>query len=120
MKEFMKDNFKLRIAVATKSGVIVDQHFGHVSELYVYEYFNGSIKFIGIRNIDKYCNGNVECDENYDKLSMIINTIADCDAVIAMRIGDSPRIKLNQKGIRVFTAYDKIEESIKKIASELE
>lgn len=111
---------KLQVAVATKSGLIVDQHFGQVSELYVYEYFNGNAKFIEKRNIDKYCNGKEECDEKEDKISMIINTIADCDAVIAMRIGDSPRMKLNQKGIKVFTTYDKIEDSVKKVAAEME
>lgn len=110
---------KFQVAVATKSGMIVDQHFGQVSELYVYEYLNGSAKFIEKRNVDKYCNGSQECDEQEDKISMIINTIADCDAVIAMRIGDSPKMKLNQKGIRVFTTYDKIEDSVKKVAAEM-
>lgn len=110
---------KFQVAVATKSGMIVDQHFGQVSELYVYEYFNGNAKFIEKRNVDKYCNGNQDCDEKDDKISMIINTIADCDAVIAMRIGDSPKLKLNQKGIRVFTTYDKIEDSVKKVATEM-
>ncbi|WP_099466933.1 nitrogenase cofactor biosynthesis protein NifB [Konateibacter massiliensis] len=111
---------KLQVAVATKSGMIVDQHFGQVSELYVYEYFKGNAKFIEKRNIDKYCSGKEECEEKEDKISMIIDTIADCDAVIAMRIGDSPRMKLNQKGIKVFTTYDKIEDSVKKVAAEIE
>jgi nitrogenase molybdenum-iron protein alpha/beta subunit/MoaA/NifB/PqqE/SkfB family radical SAM enzyme len=111
---------KLQVAVATKSGMIVDQHFGQVSELYVYEYFNGNAKFLEKRNIDKYCNGKDECEEKEDKISTIINTIADCDAVIAMRIGDSPRMKLNQKGIKVFTTYDKIEDSVKMVAAEME
>ena len=110
---------KFQVAVATKSGMIVDQHFGQVSELYVYEYFNGNAKFIEKRNVDKYCNGSQDCDEKEDKISMIINTISDCDAVIAMRIGDSPKMKLNQKGIRVFTTYDKIEDSVIKVAAEM-
>lgn len=110
---------KFQVAVATKSGMIVDQHFGQVSELYVYEYFNGSAKFIEKRTIDKYCDGKPDCDEKEDKISMIINTIADCDAVIAMRIGDSPKMKLKQKGIKVFTTYDKIEDSVKKVAAEM-
>jgi nitrogenase cofactor biosynthesis protein NifB len=110
---------KFQVAVATKSGMIVDQHFGQVSELYVYEYLNGNAKFIEKRSVDKYCNGSQECDEKEDKISMIINTISDCDAVIAMRIGDSPKMKLNQKGIRVFTTYDKIEDSVIKVAAEM-
>lgn len=111
---------KLQVAVATKSGMIVDQHFGQVTELYVYEYLNGNAKFIEKRKIDQYCKGVEECEEKEDKISLIIHTIADCDAVIAMRIGDSPRTKLNEKGIKVFTTYDKIEDSVKKVAKELE
>lgn len=110
---------KFQVAVATKSGMIVDQHFGQVSELYVYEYIDGNAKFIEKRNVDKYCDGKQECGEKEDKISMIINTISDCDAVIVMRIGDSPKMKLNQKGIRVFTTYDKIEDSVKKVAAEM-
>ncbi len=110
---------KFQVAVATKSGMIVDQHFGQISELYVYQYSNGVAKFMEKRAIDKYCDGKLECDEKEDKISMIINTIADCDAVIAMRIGDSPKMKLKQKGIKVFTTYDKIEDSVKKIAAEM-
>lgn len=114
-----KKEQKIQVAVATKSGMIVDQHFGQVSELYVYEYVKGNARFIEKRNIDQYCSGEAECEEKEDKIITIINTIADCDAVIAMRIGDSPRMKLRQKGIQVFTTYDKIEESIKKFAMEI-
>ncbi|MFA9378661.1 MAG: nitrogenase cofactor biosynthesis protein NifB [Lachnotalea sp.] len=108
-----------KVAVATKSGMIVDQHFGQVSELYVYEYVDGNAKFIEKRNIEQYCEGKQECDEKEDKITMIINTISDCDAVIVMRIGEAPKIKLSQKGIRVFTTYDKIEDSVKKVAAEM-
>ncbi len=110
---------KIQVAVATKSGMVVDQHFGQVSELYVYEYFDGSAKFIEKRSIDKYCVGKMDCDGKEDKISLIIHTIADCDAVIAMRIGDSPKMQLQQKGIQVFTTYDKIEDSVKKVAANM-
>lgn len=119
ISEANKESKKFQVAIASKSGMIVDQHFGQVSELYVYEYLNGRAKFVEKRNINKYCNGVEECDEKDDKITMIINTIADCDAVIAMRIGDSPRIKLSQKGIKVFTTYDKIEDSVRKVAAQM-
>ena len=110
---------KLQIAVATKSGMLVDQHFGQVSEFYVYEYRQGKTVFKERRNIEKYCSGVQDCGEKEDKIEAIIKTIADCDAVIAMRIGDSPKQKLSQRGIRVFATYDRIEDSVKKAASEI-
>lgn len=117
--ESNQDSSKVQVAVATKSGMLVDQHFGQVSEFYVYEYAGGNAVFKERRAIPKYCTGEEECDGKEDKISSIIKTIADCDAVIAMRIGDSPKMQLSQKGIRVFTTYDRIEDSVKKVASEL-
>lgn len=110
---------KLTLAVATKSGMIVDQHFGQVTELYVYEYVNGLAKFKEKRNINKYCEGNDSCGDKEDKISMILNTVLDCDAVIAMRVGESPKQKLIQQGIQVFTTYDKIEDSVKMVAAKM-
>ncbi len=109
----------IQVAVATKSGMLVDQHFGHASEFYVYEYNHGNVVFKERRSIEKYCSGIEECDVKEDKIESIIRTIADCDAVIAMRIGESPKMKLNRKGIRVFATYDRIEDSVKKVASDL-
>ena len=110
---------KIQVAVATKSGMLVDQHFGQVSEFYVYEYRQGNAVFKEKRNIEKYCSGVQDCGEKEDKIEAIIKTIADCDAVIAMRIGESPKEKLSQRGIRVFATYDRIEDSVKKAAAEL-
>lgn len=110
---------KFQVAVATKSGMIVDQHFGQVSEFYIYEFSAGNAIFKERRAINKYCNGSEECDEKEDKITTIINTISDCQAVVAMRIGESPKMKLSQKGIRVFTTYDRIEDTVKRVATEM-
>ncbi len=102
----------IQIAVATKSGILVDQHFGHASEFHVYRYQNGNVVFKEKRTVNRYCRGQEECDSNEDKMESIIETISDCKAVIAMRIGDAPKKKLNTKGIFTFTTCDGIEKSI--------
>lgn len=107
------------VAVATKSGILVDQHFGQVSELYIYEYRSGAACFKERRVVDKYCTGSEECDLKEDKITSILKTISDCKAVIVMRIGESPKAKLKEKGIEVFTTYDRIEASVKKAVAEL-
>ena len=45
--------------------------------------------------------------------------MAEANMVIAMRIGESPTKKLEQKGIKVFTTYDRIENAVKLAAKEL-
>lgn len=119
-KEFGKETqANIQVAVASKSGMLVDQHFGMVSEFYVYEFKNGDVVFKEKRNVKKYCGGSEECGTNEEKMDRIIETISDCSAVIAMRIGEAPKQKLNLKGIRVFTTYDRIEDSVKKAAADL-
>jgi nitrogenase cofactor biosynthesis protein NifB len=109
----------IQVAVATKSGCLVDQHFGHVTEFHVYEYRNGRAVFLEKRSVSKYCNGQEDCDSPEDKISRIIEAIGDCKAVIALRIGEAPKEKLRQKGIRVYTTCDRIENSVEKAAVEI-
>ncbi len=109
----------IQVAVASKSGSVVDQHFGQVTAFYVYEYKDGKAIFLEKRSIPKYCNGPEECGSGEDKINRIIKTIEDCRAVIALRIGELPKEKLRQKGIRVYTSYDRIEASVVKAAAEI-
>jgi nitrogenase molybdenum-iron protein alpha/beta subunit/MoaA/NifB/PqqE/SkfB family radical SAM enzyme len=114
-----KNTKGIQVAVASKSGRLVDQHFGQVTEFYVYEYRDGIASFLEKRSIPKYCNGSEDCDSGEDRISSIIQTISDCKAVIALRIGEAPKEKLRQKGIRVYTAFDRIEASVEMAAAEI-
>ena len=108
------DKKQYRFAVATKSGMIVDEHFGHVEEFYIYEYQGEEATYIEKRKINKYCLGKDVCDEKEDKITRIIDSIEDCQGVITLRIGESPKSKLKAKGIKVFSTYDRIPDAIKK------
>lgn len=109
-----------KFAVASKSGMLVDSHFGQVSELYIYEYKDGEAKYKEKRQISKYCNGSDLCNDGEDKISLIINAITDCNGVIVMRIGESPKKILKNKNIRVFATYDRIEAAVKIAAESME
>ncbi len=109
----------IRLAVTTKSGMMVDQHFGHAAEFYIYEYNNGDIVFKERRPVYKYCTGIEECDSDDDRIGRLVESISDCSAVIALRIGEAPKRQLSIKGIQVFTDCDSIEASVKKAAAGL-
>lgn len=111
-KEINQKNY--RFAVASKSGMIVDEHFGHVEAFYIYDYQGEEAKYIEKRKVNKYCQGKDVCDEKEDKITRIIDSIGDCQGVIALRIGESPKGKLKERGIEVFSTYDHISEAIKK------
>lgn len=107
-----------KYAVASKSGMLVDQHFGQAQEFYIYESDGRTARFVEKRKVDQYCNGVEECGEKESKIDTILAAVNDCSGVLALRIGDSPTRKLQGKGIRVIATYDRIEDAVKKAASE--
>lgn len=114
-----KNELQKRFAVGSRSGMIVDEHFGQVVEWYIYDYKNGEATFTEKRKVKQYCSGQTECGEKEEKIAGTINTIEDCDGVIVMRIGESPKKQLFEKNIMIFTTYDKIEDAVKKAGLEL-
>lgn len=107
----LQNSPKILVAVATKGGGIVNQHFGHVKEFQIYEVDGNGAHFVGHRKVDHYCQGGYG---EKATLEGIINTIADCKAVLVSKIGESPKEKLQAVGIQAVEAYDVIE----KVASE--
>jgi len=114
----------LLFAVSSKSGILVDQHFGHASDFYIYEYKNKSIRFKERRSVTKYCEGSDSCDgmgggNKEGKMEAILETVKDCNGVLAMRIGEAPKQKLKEKSIETFTTYDRIEDAVKEAVEKI-
>lgn len=112
-----KDNYKF--AIASKTGINIDEHFGHANEFYIYSFEKNVIQFIEKREIDKYCTGNEECDEHEDKIKKILKVIDDCDIVLTLRAGLDPVKKMEERGIKVVQMYAPISTGIKKVVEEL-
>jgi len=108
----IKEEKTLKFAIASKSGIGVDMHFGHASEFYIYEYKNGDAKYIEKRNVDKYCNGIDACDEEEDKFAKLSKVVSDCDGVLSLRMGDEPKKKFKNMGIEVFMTCETIETAV--------
>ena len=105
-----KEEEKIRVAVSSKTGLIIDEHFGHSKEFYIYDYENNGLKFLECRKVDKYCNG-PEC-EGESKIESIISTLSDCKMVLSMRIGYEPKKKLMNSNIIPIETYDKVQDGI--------
>ncbi|RAM52036.1 MAG: nitrogenase cofactor biosynthesis protein NifB [Hapalosiphonaceae cyanobacterium JJU2] len=99
---------KILVAVATKGGGLVNQHFGHAKEFQVYEVDGREVRFIGHRKIDHYCQGGYG---ETATLENIIEAIADCKAVFVAKIGDCPQEKLHTAGIQTVETYDMIDKA---------
>ncbi|MGE3297831.1 MAG: nitrogenase cofactor biosynthesis protein NifB [Porticoccaceae bacterium] len=95
-------DISLLVAVATKGGGKVNEHFGHAKEFQIYELSTAGAKFVGHRRVDLYCQGGYG-DE--DALPTVIRAINDCHAVFVAKIGGCPRDELRQAGIEPVDQY---------------
>ncbi len=110
---------KYRIAVASKTGRLVDQHFGHAEALKIYEYSEKGITLLETRQADQYCTGVEECEDTDSKIDKMLRIVSDCDALLCLRIGNSPKRQLEAKGIFISEMYEEIEAAISKIVNQL-
>ncbi len=107
-----------KFAVASKSGMLVDQHFGKATEFYIYESNGETVRFVEKRLVKNYCTGEDSCgDDKKASIESILSAVSDCQGVLALRTGDAPSRKLESSGIRVISTYDRIEDAILKAAS---
>ncbi len=88
----------LLIAIATKGGGRINQHFGHAKEFQVYEVTTAGIQFIGHRKLDQYCQGGWGDDATLDG---VIAALEGVDVVLCSKIGDCPKDSLKAAGIVV-------------------
>ncbi|EIW18657.1 MULTISPECIES: nitrogenase cofactor biosynthesis protein NifB [Pelosinus] len=90
-----------RIAVTSKHGKLVDQHFGHATEFLIYQINDESFTLVERRKVEQYCSGVSECDSDLQegRKSAAIQAIEDCDAVLTMRIGYHGQQRLLEHGI---------------------
>ncbi len=105
------DGMKVLVAVATKGGGRVNEHFGHVTEFQVFEVSAKEALFVGHRRVDQYCPGGFGVDE---QLPSVVRAINDCHAVLVAKIGACPRDELKGAGIEPVDGY--VDEFIEKAA----
>lgn len=103
--------FPLKLAVATKEGLAISEHFGHAKQFHIYAAYPDRCRFIETRQVAHYCLG-----QHADQSAMagILEAIKDCHAVFVAKIGDGPTEKLSKIGVRAVGqyAYEAIEASL--------
>lgn len=105
------DSLSVLLAVATKGGGRVNEHFGHVTEFQIFEVSANKAHFVGHRRVDQYCQGGYGEDE---QLPSVVRAINDCHAVLVAKIGACPRDELKAAGIEPVDSY--VDEFIEKAA----
>jgi len=97
---------KVLVAVSSKGGGLVNQHFGHAKEFMIYEVDATGANFVSHRKVADYCQSGYGEEAT---LTNIINTISDCKAILTAKVGPCPQKALQKAGLIVIEAYDVIE-----------
>jgi nitrogen fixation protein NifB len=109
------------MAIASKGGGLVNQHFGHAREFLVYEASPAGVRFIGHRKTELYCAGGDTCGEAESSLSQIIRALVGCEVVLCSKVGHEPWEILEAAGIQPNGEHgaEPIEEAVAAVYGEM-
>lgn len=104
-------NETMKVAVASKEGLAINEHFGHAKQFWIYELDGSECRLLEKREVEHYCLGN---HSSKTAMAKILTTIADCRAVFVAKIGEGPTEKLQAIGVVAVAdyAYEAIEDSL--------
>lgn len=100
------------IAVASKSGTRIDQHFGHAERFLIYDCAAGKPRLVAEKPVEKYCSFDPDHPFREDKFGAIVSALEGCRAVITAQIGELPKQELEKRGIAAISAVGSIEQAI--------
>ncbi|MBW8305316.1 MAG: hypothetical protein K0M46_00325 [Thiobacillus sp.] len=109
------------MAVSTKGGGVINEHFGHAHEFLVYEASPAGVRFIGHRKTTPYCEGGSSCGDGESALDETLRVLKGCEVVLSAKIGFEPWAPLEAAGIQPNGehAMEPIEEAIAAVYEEL-
>jgi nitrogen fixation protein NifB len=109
------------MAVATKGGGVINEHFGHASEFLVYEASADGVRFIGHRKTTPYCEGGDTCGDGESALDQSLRVLKGCEVVLCSKVGYEPWQPLEAAGIAPNGehAMEPIEEAVAAVYEEM-
>ncbi len=91
------------VAICTKSGICVDEHFGHADSFYVFEIDEYEMMLKEVRFAERYCDCSHTAPASHreDRLDKIWELLHDCNMLFTAKIGEPPRKYLEDKGLMI-------------------
>jgi nitrogen fixation protein NifX len=101
-----------RIAVASKDGKVVTDHFGHCARFIIVEADNNSYKFIEQREVIPPCNGGVHTIKGIEE---VIETLKDCEYILVNQVGGGAEHILKDNKFKVIVYRGYVQEALEQI-----
>jgi nitrogenase cofactor biosynthesis protein NifB len=103
----------IRIAVASQQGIAVDTHFGQAERFLVYDVDEAGSRYLESREVTACCAGPVNCGEGGTGADQTLARIADCAAVVTLRIGPLFEQQLARQGTQALCSASSVSEALR-------
>jgi predicted Fe-Mo cluster-binding NifX family protein len=114
-----KRGFTMLIAVASKNGKEIDQHFGHAERFLIYDVEGSAANLVDEKKVERYCSYDADHPLRGHVLEKISEALAGCRAVACAQIGQAPLMEMERLGIEVFTVEGPIRNAVVELAKVL-
>ncbi len=104
------------IAVASKDGKEINQHFGHAERFLIYDVEQGDARLVDEKTVERYCSYDPEHPLRGHLLKGIAEALQGCRAVVTVQMGEHPKGELESLGIEPFIAGGPIKATLVELA----
>jgi predicted Fe-Mo cluster-binding NifX family protein len=104
------------IAVASKDGKEINQHFGHAERFLIYDVEKGDATLVDERTVERYCSFDPEHPLRGHLLRGIAEALAGCRAVVTAQMGEHPMGELEKLGVEPFVTSGPIRQTLVELA----
>lgn len=101
------------IAVTSKSGTEVDQHFGKAERFLIFDYGGGSPEPIKEVSVEQYCSSDPDHTFHHPRFDAIAKALDGCKAVVTEMIGELPKKELQKVGLTPIVTSGPIVDALK-------
>lgn len=104
------------IAVATKDGREINQHFGHAERFLIYAVDEGDARLVDEKQVERYCSFDPEHPLRGHVLQGIAAALDGCRAVVSAQMGEHPKAELEKLGVEPFVVNGPIKQTLVELA----
>lgn len=104
------------IAVASKDGKEINQHFGHAERFLIYDVSEGNASLVDEKKVERYCSFDPEHPLRGHLLQGIATALSGCRAVVTAQMGEHPRGELEKLGVEPFVVSGPIKGTLVELA----
>ena len=107
------------IAVASKDGRKINQHFGHAERFLIYDVNGEEVKLVEEKKVERYCSYDPDHPLRGHLLKAIGEALQGCRAVLCAQIGECPQQEMARLGLDTFVVNGAIKPTLLELSKVL-